>query len=366
MSLIQVSSMPDNAFHMSEPDGIILGQIPEENSLRQVIFRSGIWLFGLVFYLIGMLGYTYGLACDGAVTIEDFWHLLTMVLMFTGWVYLKPQGNAGREIKPHAYNAFVEPQMHLEPAHARMAQLQQHHLVSQEYVLPFPYICQIYHLLNLKHLETVHNFSLNNLKVGNVSEFQPTENGGKLRFQTTLSSPVNVLRLWRQPAVDVELTLHTPFTIELRVPVRNDKAINVLFNVLPLSQDEHRFCVDIYSNLPWPKSLLRFALEFASSLTLLEDLPYLQKLNTCKQKVFCCAGENPGCRDSRCRDSGCRDSGCRDPIDTMQLYHRYVSLYICPSCKKIPTTGCECRSSACKLELGTRHYEAVLSHLPQA
>jgi hypothetical protein len=159
-----------------------------------------------------------------------------------------------------------------------MLELQDQHMISQEYILPFPYICQIYHLLNLKHLETIHNFSLNNLKVIGVSQLQPTPIGGMVKFQTVLDSPVNALRIWRQPIVEVGLILHNPYTVELCIPVYNDKYIIVIFNVLPLSNNEHKFYIDIYSNLEWPKPLLQILLHFASCLTLFEDLPYLRKL----------------------------------------------------------------------------------------
>ena len=159
-----------------------------------------------------------------------------------------------------------------------MLELQEQHMISQNYILPFPYLCQLYHLLNLKHLETIHHFSLNNLKVIKVSHFQPTPIGGMLKFQTILDSPVNALRIWRQPIVEVELILHTPYTVELSIPVYNNKRIIVVFNVLPLSHTEHKFFIDIYSDLEWPKPLLQILLHFASCLTLFEDLPYLGKL----------------------------------------------------------------------------------------
>ncbi|ESA36507.1 hypothetical protein N836_07375 [Leptolyngbya sp. Heron Island J] len=120
--------------------------------------------------------------------------------------------------------------------------------------------------------------------------------------------------LRRQNTVDVELTLHTPLTVELQVPVRDGKTINVIFNVLPLSEKAHGFYVDIYSNLPWPKSLLRFVLGLATSLTLLEDLPYLRKLTALKQQNLM-------------RSSSSSDREKDATIDTMQLYHRYVTLY---------------------------------------
>ena len=63
---------------------------------------------------------------------------------------------------------------YLRRTEARMLQLKKYHKISQEYVLPIPYVCQIYHLLNLKHLEQVHGLSLNGLKVGNVSQIEVT------------------------------------------------------------------------------------------------------------------------------------------------------------------------------------------------
>ncbi len=193
-------------------------------------------------------------------------------------------------------------------AQARLLELQEQHMISQEYILPFPYLCQIYHLLNLKHLETIHNFSLNNLKVINVSDFQPTVSGGIIRFQTILDSPVNPLRIWRSPIVEVDLTLHNPYTVELSIPVYGNKRIIVIFNAIPISDTEHRLCIDIYSNLGWPRPLLQILLHFASCLTLFEDLPYLQKL----------AERNVDRLFSSSRASN---------HETMWLFKRFVDLY---------------------------------------
>ncbi|MBD1867219.1 hypothetical protein H6F95_07875 [Cyanobacteria bacterium FACHB-471] len=167
---------------------------------------------------------------------------------------------------------------YLDHTTARMLHLEPHHMISQEYVLPIPYVCQIYHLLNLKHLESVHGFSLNGLQIIEVSEFAETTIGGSIKFQTTLNSPLSLLRIWRPPVVEVELILHTPYTVELNVPVYNGKKIRVMFNILPLSHNEHKLFIDIYSDLAFPKPLLQILLHFASSLTLFEDLPYLRKL----------------------------------------------------------------------------------------
>jgi hypothetical protein len=161
---------------------------------------------------------------------------------------------------------------------ARMAELQAQHLISQRYFFPFPYLCQIYHLLNLKHLENVHGFSLNNLEILQVSHFQSSEVGGTIRFQTILRSPLNILRLWRQPVVEVDLILHDPYTVELRIPIYREKQVTVLFNVIPLQNRGHELFIDVYSSLSRFKPLLKLIFHLASCLTVLEDLPYIQRL----------------------------------------------------------------------------------------
>jgi hypothetical protein len=64
----------------------------------------------------------------------------------------------------------------------------------------------------------------------------------------------------------------------LNIPVYNDKKIIVMFNVVPMGDIEHKFLVDIYSDLGWFKPLLQILLHSASCLTLFEDLPYLRAL----------------------------------------------------------------------------------------
>jgi hypothetical protein len=161
---------------------------------------------------------------------------------------------------------------------ARMTELKDDHLISQRYFFPFPYLCQIYHLLNLKHLENVHGFSLSNLEILKVSHFQSSEVGGTIRFQTILRSPLNILRLWRQPIVEVDLILHDPYTVELRIPIYREKQVTVLFNVIPLQNRGHELFIDIYSSLSRFKPLLKLIFHCASCLTVLEDLPYIRKL----------------------------------------------------------------------------------------
>lgn len=245
--------------------------------------RNSIWLVGIPSWLFGIADRTFVSIADGYVSALELVHLFTAFFFFFSWLCLKPAEktlNSGglRAIRACLDSNLAQQETYLQAVETRMFELHEQHLISQEYILPFPYFCQIYHLLNLKHLETIHNFSLNNLKVISVNHWQPTEIGGTIKFQTILDSPLNALRIWRQPVVEAALTLHTPYTVELCIPVYNDKHIIVVFHAFPLTDKEHRFCIDIYSNLEWPRPLLQVLLHFASCLTLFEDLPYLEQL----------------------------------------------------------------------------------------
>jgi hypothetical protein len=257
----------------------------KEISLFVHNLRSGIWFLGLPSWLFGVTDRTFASFADGYVSTLELAQLFTASFFFLSWIYLKPENSlnsSDTEILPSYEFDFAPYELELYKGIVakRMLELHEQHMIRQEYILPFSYLCQIYHLLNLKHLETIHSFSLNNLKVVKVSNFQPTSNGGTIKFQTVLDSPINPLRIWRQPLVEVQLILHTPYTVELSIPVYNNKHITVLFNALPLSNNEHKLFIDIYSNLEWPKPILQLLLHFASSLTLFEDLPYLRKLGS--------------------------------------------------------------------------------------
>jgi hypothetical protein len=253
-----------------------------EISLFVYNLRNGIWFFGIPSWLFGITDRTLACFADGYLSTLELIQLFTASFFFISWIYLKPElslSSADEGIQSYQFD--IEPyelEVYKGIVANRMLQLQEQHMIRQEYILPFPYLCQIYHLLNLKHLESIHSFSLNNLKVIKVSHFQPTNSGGMIKFQTVLDSPLNPLRIWRQPIVEVSLILHTPYTVELSIPVYNNKHITVIFNALPINNNEHKLFIDIYSNLKWPKPLLQLLLHFASSLTLFEDLPYLRKL----------------------------------------------------------------------------------------
>jgi hypothetical protein len=217
--------------------------------------------------------------------------------------------NSMSTLKHYKLDSAIPPHgAYFHKTEARMLQLRKYHMISQGYVLPIPYLCQVYHLLNLKHLEQVHSLSLKGLKVNNVSQFEETKIGGIIKFQTTLAPSVNLLKIWRKTIVEAELTLHTPYTIELSIPIYSDRRIVVIFNMLPLGSNTHKLFIDIYSNLICPKPVLQIILHCASCLTLFEDLPYLDKL----------ASKNLHSTIKFDRVSN---------NETMQLFKRFVDLY---------------------------------------
>jgi hypothetical protein len=265
--------------------------------------KNGIWIFGIPSWLFGLSDRSLAAFADGYISTIEVFQLFTASFFLLSWIYLRPENML--EASPEA--EYICP--YQISGQSKGLDLKERHMISQEYTLPYSYLCQIYHLLNLKHLETVHKFSLNNLRVVNVSEFQATNIGGVLKFETILESPYNPLRIWRQPVVEVNLTLHTPYTVELSIPVYNSKRITVFFSAIPVLENQHKFFIDIYSDLDWPKPILQVILHFASCLTLYEDLPYLKNLQqTNVERLFC-----PH-----------RTSG----QDTMLLFNRFVELYV--------------------------------------
>ncbi|MBW4617274.1 MAG: hypothetical protein KME21_29425 [Desmonostoc vinosum HA7617-LM4] len=235
--------------------------------------KNGVWLFGIPSWLFGLTDRSIAAFADGYFSAVEVFQLFTAFFFFVSWLYLKPgESFSSSDLEPSQYQEY------LYRTQADKLRLKKRHMISQEYILPFPYLCQIYHLLNLKHLESVHSFSLNNLKILGISHFQQTSTGGTIKFQTILDSPINPLRIWRQPIVEVDLILHTPYAVELSIPVYDNKKIIVIFHAFPLNETEHQLFIDIYSDLDWPKPLLQIILHFASCLTLFEDLPYLRTL----------------------------------------------------------------------------------------
>jgi len=208
-----------------------------KTSLPTIKFRNRIWSFGILSWLFSIINQSVEIWANGGLSAIELIHLFTTSLLLTGWILLRPQTSLESEsllaedistLKFYTLNSLNPPhEAYLHKTGIRMLQLEKYHLISQEYLLSIPYLCQIYHLLNLKHLESTHSFSLNGLKIVDVSQFETTEIGGVIKFQTVLDSPLNLLRIWRQPIVEVELILHTPYTVELSIPIYGNKNIRL-------------------------------------------------------------------------------------------------------------------------------------------
>ncbi|MEB3209924.1 MAG: hypothetical protein VKL39_01155 [Leptolyngbyaceae bacterium] len=298
--------------HISE------NRLPAEDTLKRDIFKCGLWLLGIPAILYGAVDRGLAAFSKPYLEVTDLSYCLILLVALFGWLFIDVSDDPifSSNETYDAENADVSETNGLIHSHSSEVLLPPKMLIphspciaQQSYRLPFPSICQIYHLLNLKHLEEIHRFSLGNLKVTKVSQFRTTRRGGYIRFRTMLDSPFNVLRIWRQSHIDVGLTIHTPHQIELSIPVYQQKVIHVLFNVIPLGANEHQLIIQMFSNLQWPKELLRVVLLFASSLTLLEDLPYLSRLA------------------HRHAISSRGIAGSLSSCQSMQLFRRYVDLY---------------------------------------
>jgi hypothetical protein len=258
---------------------IINSQFSSANEIK-----NGIWILGVSCSFFGAINLLIESLSDSYMSYAELFCFLVAALLLMVCVALKPEigeeFNMAKRLERSSLNSSLSyDEEYLLAAKIRMLELKKHHVISQLHVLPFPYLSQIYHLLNLKHLETVHANTLGSLKVLDVYNCHQTPSGGSIQFKTALNSPLNILKIWRKSTVSVELILHTPYMIELTIPVYGGSQMIVLFNVFPLGKSAHEFSVDIYTDLPYPKFLLRAILHLASIFTLYEDLPYLKKLS---------------------------------------------------------------------------------------
>ncbi|MBD2297137.1 hypothetical protein [Nostoc sp. FACHB-190] len=292
-----------NKNHDTDTDNSNQASTKVEIALALDQIKSCVWMIGIPSWLFAITDRSFAMLSDGNLSPIEILQLLMTCLFFVSWIYLKPEESlTSNDVEPNEYAEY------LSRSQALKLRLKKRHMISQDYILPFPYYCQIYHLLNLKHLETVHKFSLNSLKVLSISQFQTTHIGGVLKFNTMLQPNMNLLRFWRQPIVEVDLILHTPYTIELSIPAYNDKRIVVLFHAFPINEKEHQLFIDIYSDLDWPKPILQFVLHCATCLTLFEDLPYLQALaDTNIERLF--------------------NINSASKHETMLLFKRFIELY---------------------------------------
>lgn len=277
--------------------------LPVVDFLKRNIFVYGMWLVGIPVFLYGAAERGIAAYNGQFAEVTLLSHCMITLVALLAWFVIGMAVNTAGAVTWQPRSAQTLTPLKMPDAISSKC------VAEQNYRLPFSHRCQIYHLLNLKHLEEIHSFSLGNLKVTEVSHFQETQTGGAMRFKTVLDSPTNILRMWRDPSVEVDLILHTPYQIELKVPVYNQKHIHVLFEVLPITSNEHQLSVKMFSDLGWPHTVMRAILIIAASLTLLEDLPYLSRLS------------NINLARSRHSD--------RDALSTpnMQLFQRYLRLY---------------------------------------
>lgn len=273
---------------------------PVEDALKRNIFIYGLWLLAIPAFIYGAIERGFSAFSQPEVNVHDISYCLIALVSLMAWICI---GLAEEKLDSTALKV-------VKIVEDRPLPFDSTCVAQQSFRLPFPYLCQIYHLLNLKHLEDIHRFSLGNLKVIKVSHFRETRAGGQIRFKTVLDSPFNVLRLWRDPSVDVDLTIHSPHQIELKVPTYGQEFIRVLFSVIPVNTEEHYLCIQMFCDLKLPRELLKAILLLASSLTLLEDLPYLHHLAKRSPKQF---------SNQRLKKKSTNPA--------MQLFHRYVDLY---------------------------------------
>jgi hypothetical protein len=275
---------------------------PVVDALKRNIFVYSFWLLGIPAFFYGAADRGLVAFTKPSLQVTDVSCCMIALIALLGWlvigIAIEPLKQVSQDEQEHDYLNDVHVTVDCADC-----------IAQQKYRLPFPFWCQIYHLLNLKHLEDIHRFSLGNLKVTKVSQFKPTQQGGWMRFKTVLDSPLNVLRMWRNPSAEVDLILHAPHQIELKVPVYQQKYIHVLFNILPLNAEEHILSIQMFSDLQWPRELLRPVLMIAASLTLLEDWPYLSQLANRKMAFSSQTWNNA------------------NPPHAMQLLQRYVHLY---------------------------------------
>ncbi|NJL45356.1 MAG: hypothetical protein HC922_05670 [Leptolyngbyaceae cyanobacterium SM2_3_12] len=291
--MFQPQLIQDYLEEISQPD------LPVADFLKRNIFIYTMWLLGIPAFIYGAVERGRFAFSGDLIQTVALSHCMVALVALLAWLAI------GINVSFPESNGLIQP-LSLSPKPLKFPSAC---IAQQTYRLPFSHRCQIYHLLNLKHLEDIHRFSLGNLKVTKVSYFKRTQSGGCMRFKTVLDSPLNILRLWREPRVEVDLILHTPHQIELKVPVYRERHIHVLFSVLPLNENEHTLTVQIFSNLPWPRELLRAVLIIAASLTLLEDLPYLKQL-----------ANTPINRSHRLSED-------MTSAPAMQLFRRYIHLY---------------------------------------
>jgi hypothetical protein len=158
----------------------------------------------------------------------------------------------------------------------RMKELDEKHLISLDFKLNYDWKVQMYHLLSINHLKEFHK-TLNGLTILGVNSYEKSQTGGSISFDTVTESQFKLMRIFRSNHGKVRLTLHSAFTVELNIILENGKFYSVMFNVCPISDNQHKFYIDIYGDVAF-KGITSLLLRIASILTVLEDIPYYNLL----------------------------------------------------------------------------------------
>ncbi|MGD1913276.1 MAG: hypothetical protein ACFB2X_21225 [Rivularia sp. (in: cyanobacteria)] len=203
----------------------------EEVAIFVSRFKSGIWLFGIPFWLFGIIDISFSALTDGYWSATEIIQLFTASVLFISWLFLRPeyldnnddaialQGNCcnTHSLKSESKQKYI---------------VSQEHFLSKEYILPGSYWTNMFHTLNPLHLNHVHKITQNGIKVTEVTEYKETERGGILTFTSVMDQipglitdiqkiikyiPIlNLLNRYidmlRRPAFTSLIILHVPYT----------------------------------------------------------------------------------------------------------------------------------------------------------
>jgi hypothetical protein len=136
--------MQSDALQTDVPRKPSLNNTAPEDSLYRVILRNSIWLLGILTWLFGVFDRGYAIFISEMFTLANFAQFLTVICLFGGWLYLKPEdgirGSDSVAFQDCTAPPDWQPSNYMGTVQARMSELQNYHLVGQEYVLPFPYL----------------------------------------------------------------------------------------------------------------------------------------------------------------------------------------------------------------------------------
>lgn len=276
----------------------------EEVAIFVSRFKSGIWLFGIPFWLFGIIDISFSALTDGYWSATEIIQLFTASVLFISWLFLRPeyldnnddaialQGNCcnTHSLKSESKQKYI---------------VSQEHFLSKEYILPGSYWTNMFHTLNPLHLNHVHKITQNGIKVTEVTEYKETERGGILTFTSVMDQipglitdiqkiikyiPIlNLLNRYidmlRRPAFTSQIILHGPYTTELYIPSEKYYT-SIVFHVHPIEQNKCKLLIDFYSNLPIPKICKFILFQIITPIVVWEDKVYLLKLSQKHPEFF--------------------------------------------------------------------------------